>query len=165
MASIHLYFARKQVGDTPKRGKLEMRSYCRNSLDLHWSAAARPGRGSASVPHLGYLSVSRHKIRPLFQSWDIEIKLDCASVQKSAKSRHRANLVILHDTNRVLISCIIEVAGFSFFFFFWPARVVGRAVTRNGQSSLDLCCCQTHSYTNQIVFERLTQKHRNANRH
>ena len=39
MASIHLYFARKQVGDTPKRGKLEMRSSCRNSLDLHWSAA------------------------------------------------------------------------------------------------------------------------------
>ena len=25
MASIHLYFARKQVGDTPKRGKPEMR--------------------------------------------------------------------------------------------------------------------------------------------
>ena len=60
MGSIHLYFARKQVGDTPKRGKPEMRSSCRNSLDLHWSAAARPGRGSASVPHLGYLSVSRH---------------------------------------------------------------------------------------------------------
>ena len=60
MASIHLYFARKQVGDTPKRGKPEMRSSCRNSLDLQWSAAARPGRGSASVPHFGYLSVSRH---------------------------------------------------------------------------------------------------------
>ena len=60
MGSIHLYFARKQVGDTPKRGKPEMRSSCRNSLDLHCSAEARPGRGSASVPHLGYLSVSRH---------------------------------------------------------------------------------------------------------
>ena len=60
MASIHLYFARKQVGDTPKRGKPEMRSSCRNSLDLHWSPWPRPGRGSASVPHLRYLSVSRH---------------------------------------------------------------------------------------------------------
>ena len=29
MASIHLYFARKQVGDTQKRGKPEMRSSCR----------------------------------------------------------------------------------------------------------------------------------------
>ena len=35
MASIHYYFARKQVGDTQKRGKPEMRSSCRNSLDLH----------------------------------------------------------------------------------------------------------------------------------
>ena len=60
MASIHHYFARKQVGDTQKRGKPEMRSSCRKSLDLHWSASARPGRGSASVPHLRYLSVSRH---------------------------------------------------------------------------------------------------------
>ena len=34
MASIHHYFARKQVGDTQKRGKPEMRSSCRNSLDL-----------------------------------------------------------------------------------------------------------------------------------
>ena len=39
MASIHLYFTRKQVGDAPKRGKPEMRSSCRNSLDLHWLAA------------------------------------------------------------------------------------------------------------------------------
>ena len=60
MASIHLYFARKQVGDNQKRGKPEMRSSCRKSLDLHWSASARPGRGPASVPHLRYLSVSRH---------------------------------------------------------------------------------------------------------
>ena len=28
-------------------------------LDLHWSPWPRPGRGSTSVPHLGYLSVSR----------------------------------------------------------------------------------------------------------
>ena len=35
MASIHLYFAGKQVGDTQKRGKPEMRSSCRKSLDLH----------------------------------------------------------------------------------------------------------------------------------
>ena len=60
MASIHLYFAGKQVGDTQKRGKPEMRSFCRKSLDLHWSASARLGRGPASVPHLRYLSVSRH---------------------------------------------------------------------------------------------------------
>ena len=60
MASIHLYFAGKQVGDTQKRGKPEMRSSCRKSLDLPWSASARPGRGPASVPHLRYLSVSRH---------------------------------------------------------------------------------------------------------
>ena len=60
MASIHLYFAGKQVGDTQKRGKLEMRSSCRKSLDLHWSASAPPGRSPASVPHLRYLSVSRH---------------------------------------------------------------------------------------------------------
>ena len=60
LASIHLYFAGKQVGDTQKRGKPEMRSSCRTSLDLHWSASARPGRGPASVPHLRYLSVSRH---------------------------------------------------------------------------------------------------------
>ena len=60
MASIHHYFARKQVGDTQKRGKPEMRSSYRNSLDLHWSASARPSRGCASVPHLRYLSVSRH---------------------------------------------------------------------------------------------------------
>ena len=60
MASIHLCFARKQVGDTQKRGKPEMRSSCRKSLDLHWLASARPGRGPASVPHLRYLSVSRH---------------------------------------------------------------------------------------------------------
>ena len=43
MASIHHYFARKQVGDTQKRGKPEMRSSCTNSLDLHWSAWPRPG--------------------------------------------------------------------------------------------------------------------------
>ena len=60
MASIHHYFAWKQVGDTRKRGKPEMRSSCRNSLDLHWSPWPRPGHGSASVPHLRYLSVSRH---------------------------------------------------------------------------------------------------------
>ena len=42
MASIHLYFAGKQVGDTQKRGKPEMRSSCRKSLDLHWSASPRP---------------------------------------------------------------------------------------------------------------------------
>ena len=60
MASIHLYFARKQVGDTPKRGKPNMRSSCRNSLDLHWSPWPWPGRGSASVPHLRYLSISSH---------------------------------------------------------------------------------------------------------
>ena len=53
MASIHYNFARKQVGDTRKRGKPKMRS-------LHWSAWPRPGRKSASVPHLRYLSVSRH---------------------------------------------------------------------------------------------------------
>ena len=35
MASIYHYFARKQVGDTQKCGKPEMRSSCRNSLDLH----------------------------------------------------------------------------------------------------------------------------------
>ena len=34
MTSIH-HFARQQVGDTQKRGKPEMRSSCRNSLDLH----------------------------------------------------------------------------------------------------------------------------------
>ena len=56
----HYNFARKQVGDTRKRGKPEMRSSCRNSLDLHWSPWPRPGRRSASVPHLRYLSVSRH---------------------------------------------------------------------------------------------------------
>ena len=50
MASIYLYFGGKQVGDTQKRGKPEMRSSCRKSLDLHWSASARPGRGPASVP-------------------------------------------------------------------------------------------------------------------
>ena len=38
----------------------EMRSSCRNSLDLHWSPWPQPGRESASVPHLRYLSVSRH---------------------------------------------------------------------------------------------------------
>ena len=58
MASIHHYFARKQVGNTQKRGKPEMRSSCRNSIDLHWSPWPRPGRGSASVPHLRYLSVA-----------------------------------------------------------------------------------------------------------
>ena len=56
MVSIRHYFARKQVGDAQKRGKPEMRSSCRKSLDLHWSASAQPGRGPASVPHL---SVSR----------------------------------------------------------------------------------------------------------
>ena len=60
MASIHHSFARKQMKDTQKRGKPELRSSCRKSLDLHWSASARPGRGSASVSHLRYLSVSRH---------------------------------------------------------------------------------------------------------
>ena len=60
MASIHHYFACEQVGDTQERGKPEMRSSCRNSLDLHWSASTRPSRGCASVPHLRYLSVSRH---------------------------------------------------------------------------------------------------------
>ena len=60
MASIHHYFVWKQVGDTQKCGKPEMRSSCRSSLDLHWSAWPPPGRGSASVPHLRYLSVSRH---------------------------------------------------------------------------------------------------------
>ena len=34
MASLHHYFARQQVGDTQKRGKPEMRSSCRNSLDI-----------------------------------------------------------------------------------------------------------------------------------
>ena len=50
MVSVHHYFARKQVGDTQKRGKPEMCSSCRNSLDLHWSPWPRPGRRSASVP-------------------------------------------------------------------------------------------------------------------
>ena len=45
MASIHHYFARKQVGDTQKRGKPEMHSSGRNSLDLHYSVIARPSRG------------------------------------------------------------------------------------------------------------------------
>ena len=36
------------------------RSSCRNSLELHWLASAWPVRGCASVPHLRYLSVSRH---------------------------------------------------------------------------------------------------------
>ena len=57
MASIHLYFARKQVGDTPKFGKPEMRSSCRK-----FTRFPLIGCGSASVPHLGYLSVSRHFI-------------------------------------------------------------------------------------------------------
>ena len=35
MASIHHYYPRKQVGDTQKHGKSEMRSSCRKSLDLH----------------------------------------------------------------------------------------------------------------------------------
>ena len=35
MASIHLYFAGKQVGDIQKRRKPEMRSSCRKSFDLH----------------------------------------------------------------------------------------------------------------------------------
>ena len=52
--------ASKWGTNTLKRGKPEMHSSCRNSLDLHWSASARPGRGCASVPHLRYLSVSRH---------------------------------------------------------------------------------------------------------
>ena len=46
MASIHHYFARKQVGDTQKRGKPEMRSSCRNSLDS--VCTARPRRGPAA---------------------------------------------------------------------------------------------------------------------
>ena len=36
-----LYFTRKQVGDAQKREKPEMRSSCRNSLALHWSAWPR----------------------------------------------------------------------------------------------------------------------------
>ena len=44
MASIHNNFARKQVGDTQKRGKPEMRSSCRCSTGF-----ARLGRGCASV--------------------------------------------------------------------------------------------------------------------
>ena len=49
------------MGDTRKRRKPEMRSSCSNPLDLHWSARPQPSRGSAlSVPHLRYLSVSRH---------------------------------------------------------------------------------------------------------
>ena len=43
-ASVH-YFARKQVGDTQKRGKPEMRSSCRNSLDF-----ALIGLGPARPP-------------------------------------------------------------------------------------------------------------------
>ena len=35
------------MGDTQKRGKPEMRSSCRKSLDLHWSASARPGPAAA----------------------------------------------------------------------------------------------------------------------
>ena len=35
LASIHNNFARKQVGDTQKRGKPEMLTSCRNSLDFH----------------------------------------------------------------------------------------------------------------------------------
>ena len=70
MASIHHYFARKQVGDTQKRGKPEMCSSCRKLLDLHWSASARPGRGSASVPHLRHLSVSRHWIDTIWRGRD-----------------------------------------------------------------------------------------------
>ena len=42
MASIHLYFAGKQVGDTQKRGKPEMRSSCRKSLIGVGPARARP---------------------------------------------------------------------------------------------------------------------------
>ena len=48
------------MGDTQKRRKPEMRSFCRNSLDFYWSPWPWPGRGSASVPYLRYLSVSRH---------------------------------------------------------------------------------------------------------
>ena len=47
-------FRGKASGGTQKRGKPEMRSSCRNSLDLLWSWP-QPGRGSASVPHLRYL--------------------------------------------------------------------------------------------------------------
>ena len=68
MGSIHLYFARKQVGDTPKRGKPEMRSSCRNSLDLHWSAAglqvSPTSDTSQSVAHLPELKF-RYKMLPL----------------------------------------------------------------------------------------------------
>ena len=42
MASIHLYFAGKQVGDTQKRGKPEMRSSCRKSLIGVGPARPRP---------------------------------------------------------------------------------------------------------------------------
>ena len=42
MASIHLYFAGKQVGDTQKRGKHEMRSSCRKSLIGVGPARPRP---------------------------------------------------------------------------------------------------------------------------
>ena len=42
MASIHLYFAGKQVGDTQKRGKPEMRSSCRKSLIGVGPARLRP---------------------------------------------------------------------------------------------------------------------------
>ena len=69
MASIHHYFARKQVGDTNKRGKPEMRSLRRNSLDLHCSASIRPSRGCTSVPtpdtcqSVAILMIRRHSLK------------------------------------------------------------------------------------------------------
>ena len=59
MASIHHNFARKQVGDTQKGRKPEVRSSCKNSLDWHWSAWPWPSRESPCVPRLRYMSVSR----------------------------------------------------------------------------------------------------------
>ena len=58
---VFIIISRASKWGTPqKHRKLEMRTSCRNSLDLHWSAWPQPGRGSASVPRLRYLSVSRH---------------------------------------------------------------------------------------------------------
>ena len=62
-----------------------------------------------------------HKIRTLFQSWNIEksslITLRSSDARSRGKQSHRANLVILRDKNSVWILCII----------WWPfflARVV-----------------------------------------
>ena len=57
-----------------------------------------------------------HKIRTLFLSWDIKksslVVLRCSDAQ--SRGCCRANVVILHDKNSVLILCIILVAVFFF---------------------------------------------------